>query len=104
MVDRAKVKKKPDDRVGGRTVEKTCFLGFFWEEQKNRPLVLGHLGYGVSRRHRNQNEPFQWHVGQHTRRLDGPTEFLSPGVYSPPFSSLAVISAYSLPTVPHHRS
>ena len=55
------------------------------EEQNFPPSGFGYFGYGVSHHHLNRNEPFQWHVGQHTRPLDGPIEFLSLAVYSPPF-------------------
>jgi hypothetical protein len=93
-------KKSRETKLASVNYEKPDFWDSDAEEQ-NFPLSgFGYFGYGDSRHHLNQNEPFQWHVGQHTRALDGPIEFLSLGVCSPPFWSPAVNSAFSLPTTP----
>ena len=78
-------KKSRETKLASVNYEKPDFGDSDAEEQNFPPSGFGHFGYGDSRHHLNQNEPFQWHVGQHTRPLDGPIEFLSLGVYSPPF-------------------
>ena len=93
-------KKSRETKLASVNYEKPDFGDLDAEEQNFPPSGFCHLRYGDSRHHLDRNEPFQWHVDQHTRPLDNSIKFLSLGVVPPRFSHLARFPPFHSPPRP----